>query len=171
MYPGGVVPGATRIVVEAAPAPEPFIGRAFGISDGGRGPLAGPGAGLPAASNIGYFAAVDAPACVYGFVGTPGPGAYGVPPPGIGFRFPAASNIGTRVGFARFIGDAFGIRDGWFGTSGVLNWVAPPGTCGRAGTPGPGEYVWVIGVGFPAASNIGRGMDEGLPAASNIGTS
>jgi hypothetical protein len=125
---------------------------------------------LPAASNIGYFAAVDAPACVYGFVGTPGPGAYGEPPPGIGFRFPAASNIGTRVGFPRFIGDAFGISDGWFGTSGVLNWVAPPGTCGRAGTPGPGEYVWVIGVGFPAASNIGRGMDEGLPAASNIGT-
>jgi hypothetical protein len=37
----------------------------------------------------------------------------------IGAGLPAASNIGVRVGFARFIGRAFGMRDGWFGTRGV----------------------------------------------------
>lgn len=92
---------------------------------------------MPAVSNMGYLNDVEP--VITGRAGTPGPGVY-APPPGMGFGLPAASNMGTRVGFVSVIGLAFGIIDGWLGTSGYLNCVTPLGA-GFAGTPGPGVYV------------------------------
>lgn len=72
---------------------------------------------MPAVSNMGYLNDVEP--VITGRAGTPGPGVY-APPPGMGFGLPAASNMGTRVGFETGIGRAFGMREGWFGTRGVV---------------------------------------------------